>query len=414
MKFAYSLRTINNAPSVRDRNATPSLLRLKLLLKLLGDVQNELKTVSVIGENGASQIASMISVAIGKTGSKCGLILFEPKASVLDLIRVNGDPIPSAEFCRAVTRVHECAKLIRKAYENPEAQTSEAMKNIVLLLTQRKISPEMTREELILATACTYFASVGCKRVVVTSSAGGKNDPAIALPPSSVCVVACLDKEDDSELSLIRKGVKEVVSTPQTPKAYSLLSGKCARESVRCAMTSKAQVSLDAVGLGGITFRYNGQGPYKVNIPVTATAYYAATTVVLADALNRNGIKVSEEAIKKGIASLTDGICGIRVVSMNPIVAVISDANTYYAISAVESVANKALIAVQKNVSLHIFDSLNEKKLNFVNFENKKTLSALVLSLSPSEGVIVICREADFDLTEQILKDAIGRIGMRS
>lgn len=414
MKLAYSLRTVNNAPSaLSGGTATPSLLRFKLLLKLLGDPQDALKPVSVIGENGASQIAAMISVAIGETHGKCGLVLFEPRASVQDLIRVNGTPIPTDEFCAAVTRVHDCARFIRKACEDPDTQT-DAIKNIVMLLTQRKISPEMTREELILAVACTYFASVGCTRVAVTSSAGGKNDPAMALPPSHVCVVAGLDREEESELSLIRKGVKEVVSTPQTPKAYSMLSGKCAQESVRCAMTARAQVTLESIGLGGISFRYNSQGPYKLSVPVTASAYYAATAVVLAAVLNRNGTRVAPDALKKGIASLTDSVCGVSTVSLNPTVAVVSDANPYYAMNVIEARADNTLIAVSDTVQSRLVDMLEFAGVRFVNFNNKKTLAGLVCALTPSDKVIVICREADFDLTGRNLKDVIERIGLRA
>ena len=420
MKLVYSLRLIKSAPSVYSKDgAIPSLLRFKLMLKLLGDPQTKLQNIVAIGSNGASRVAFMSAAMLshGKSGAdRCGFVCYERWENPRELIRLGTDIIPVEDFCAAATQVNECIKTISHTCENPGSQPNEAVRNVVSLLSGRGISPKPTREEIILAIACVYFASVGCSMIAVADSCGGKNDPALALPTAMAAVVTGIDdvKTDSAHtLSLIRKDVREVVGATQTSTEYAILSGKCARESVRCAMVAKAQIKMESIGVSGVTFRYDGSTVYKLGVPLLQAMHNAAAVVALATTLRRNKFKISTDAVAYGISSLTKLCGGVEVVSIDPLVAVTSASNLYYVSDAVESLRvlsekgnGKILVASSEKPAIELQDN------EFFALGHIRELNTVLERIGNNGTAVVICHADRLELTCRSVRDAIERRGI--
>jgi len=81
------------------------LERIKLLLSLLGDPQNDLKSIHIAGTNGKGSVAAMLSSILAQAGYKVGLYTSPHLVDYTERIRINEKDITGSKFAKAVSEV---------------------------------------------------------------------------------------------------------------------------------------------------------------------------------------------------------------------------------------------------------------------------------------------------------------------
>jgi len=81
------------------------LERIKLLLSLLGDPQNDFKSIHIAGTNGKGSVAAMLSSILTRAGYKVGLYTSPHLIDYTERIRINEKDVPRSKFAKAVSEV---------------------------------------------------------------------------------------------------------------------------------------------------------------------------------------------------------------------------------------------------------------------------------------------------------------------
>lgn len=322
MTFAYAVRFMNRAP-LSCREYPPSLLRLKLLLRLLGEPQQKTSYITV-GGNRETDTLNLISQIAASGGYD--VITVDPsrvRSDPSECIKVNCRSVANAEFVQAVGEVYCAAQKIRRSYDSviDGADGDDGLNSVTQLFAARGILPELTAEEIIVATAAVISREKGCRLGVLPVMFGGRNSPLNSLPLPLACFACAMSEQscEDVLSALIVRGVKEVVTEPQSPAVLSKISQKCADSGARITVTLKSEINVRKKTLRYTEFTYKSSDVLNLMTPVTELTNKACATIELAEILSRNGFPISYEAIKKGIyAYRSDKRTDICTVSAEP------------------------------------------------------------------------------------------------
>ena len=112
--------TIEEAYSfVKNEKTTvskPGLTRIHTLLRLLGNPEQHMKLIHVVGTNGKGSVSAMLSSVLKAAGYRVGLMSSPYLYSLKDYYRLGGE-LPSDEaYIRAVETVSEACRLMNDDY----------------------------------------------------------------------------------------------------------------------------------------------------------------------------------------------------------------------------------------------------------------------------------------------------------
>lgn len=328
MTFAYAVRFINRAP-LSCRESPPSLLRLKLLLRLLGDPQQKTSYITVGGDREADTL-KLISELVSNGGyGALAVDASRIRSDPSECITVNCRPVLPLEFARAVGEVYCAAQKIKRSYDSITggAAGSDGVDAVTQIFSARGISPEPTAEEIIVATAAVLSKENGCRISILPVMFGGRNSPLNALPLPLACFVCSLSEQNCSDIlsALIVRGVKEVVTEPQLPAVLSRISQNCADSGARLTVTLKSEINVLKKTLRLTEFTYKDEGVLTLMTPVTELINKACAVVELAWILSRNGFSISFGSVKKSIGAYrADKRTDICTISAEPAIFVAS------------------------------------------------------------------------------------------
>lgn len=133
----------------------PGLARVTKLLKALGNPEKRLRIVHVVGTNGKSSVARMISTVLHSQGLKVGTYLSPHLVSFCERYLINGREIGDKAFDKLIHDVREkAAEVDRRA----------------------KSSGPLTQFEVLTAAALLYFKQQKVNVAVVEAGLGGRYD----------------------------------------------------------------------------------------------------------------------------------------------------------------------------------------------------------------------------------------------
>ena len=138
------------------------LERIEELLERLGNPQNQLRYVHVVGTNGKGSVCAYISCALKECGYRVGRFTSPAVETVNECIVVDGEMISDAEFAACMYQVAACADAME---QHPSAF------------------------ELQCAAALLFFAQRNCNIVVLEAGLGGKQDATNVIAAPEVCVI---------------------------------------------------------------------------------------------------------------------------------------------------------------------------------------------------------------------------------
>ena len=262
--------------------------RTKELLQKLGDPQKRLKFVHVAGSNGKGSTCAMLERILRAAGYRTGLYTSPYIQEFCERMRVNGENIPGEALARLTERV----KVIADAMDDHPSQF-----------------------ELVTAIAMEYFLEAGCEIVVLEVGMGGALDSTNAIDAPEVAVITNLALEHTeylghtlSEIAATKGGIIKrgcsVVAYPNAPEVTAVLEGICREQDAPLTWADFDAIRLVEDSLDGQVFDYVNQKGLQMPLLGAHQLKNAAMALTVIDALRKRGWKITEEAVRRGLASV--------------------------------------------------------------------------------------------------------------
>ncbi len=274
------------------------LAHMRVLAAALGDPQKRFKSVLIAGTNGKGSTAATLASILQAAGHRTGLYTSPHLVRINERIRVNGEPIPDADFTVAYETVEEAA---------------------VRLVAGGKLPWHPSFFEMVTAIAFDHFASAEVEIAVLEVGMGGRLDATnIAEPLVSVITDISLDHQKflgntiaeiaGEKAGIVRdKGV--VVLLPQHPQANDVL-GRAIME--RDARAVSATAYMPPVTPDADQNAASGEAPYTINAfgqelriePALKGRHQLRNTalaIAAAVELHALGVHISPAAVEHGV-----------------------------------------------------------------------------------------------------------------
>ena len=192
----------------------PGLARIKKLLTALGNPEKRLKTIHVVGTNGKSSTARMISAVLGSQGLKAGAYLSPHLVSFTERFLINGKEITPARFEKLILEVREKAEEVNK---------------------RSRSSGALTQFEVLTAAAYLYFHQQKVNVAVIEAGLGGRYD-ATNVIDSKVQVLTNVELEHTDLLGKTVAAIvkeKAAVIPPKGKVVLGAMSAEALSESLK-------------------------------------------------------------------------------------------------------------------------------------------------------------------------------------
>ena len=296
--------------SVEWQGSRPGLERITELSEMMSHPEGSFSAVHVAGTNGKGSFCAMLASVLHAAGYKTGLFTSPYIEFFEERMQINGRMIGRDELADIVTDI---APLCERMSDKP------------------------TEFELITAVGFEYFRRNHVDIAVIECGMGGRLDSTNILPPPLLSVITRISLDHvqflGNTISAIA-GEKAGIIKPHSPVLFGGNSPDAEKvisetaESRGCEYRKKDLSKLKNVkyGIDGSVFTYGnyeavgrGRSPrvppvqapqsllYGIRIPL-AGAYQpenAASVIEAVRILNRRGLKISEKALRTGLADVS-------------------------------------------------------------------------------------------------------------
>lgn len=303
------------------------LTRIRRLMQLLGNPQQQLRFVHIAGTNGKGSTAAYIHAILRAAGYKTGLFTSPYIINFEERIRVNDTPI-------ALDALHDVGLRVRDA----------------ALRVQQECNEHPTEFELITAAALLYFAQERCDIVVLEVGLGGRLDSTNVISTPDVAVITRIGLDHMAFLGstceeiahekagIIKDGGRVVAWNDTNTSVNKVFQDACRAHHATLVMPSFEQVqclgitepsvahkeeepasdsvlapatpqppipaSAPSVPYENVTQRFSYQGEaYHTHLLGSYQPYNAVLALEAARVLRSRGFTIPQTALHEGIAS---------------------------------------------------------------------------------------------------------------
>lgn len=269
----------------------PGLSRTRTLLAALGDPHKKLRFVHVAGTNGKGSTAAMLASCLRAAGYRVGLYTSPFINRFNERIQVDGEQIPDDALVRLVERVRPAA---------------EAMSDVP------------TEFEIITALGMLWFAEEKCDIVVLEVGLGGRLDSTNVIDAPEAAVIARIGLDHTKLLGTtlaaiagekagIVKPGSAVVSWPQDAEAMAVVEAAAAAADDTLTVPDFSRLAVGAVdwnapGAPVRSFSYGRFANLRTKLLGSYQPSNAALAIETAVALRERGWRISDEAVRQGVA----------------------------------------------------------------------------------------------------------------
>jgi len=298
--------TMEYIHSLKQFGVKPGLHRIRRLMELLGNPQDNLKCVHVAGTNGKGSTATMLSMVLRQAGYKTGLFISPFILDFRERMQINGAMIPKEELCAVMDEV-------RAAREQVEGELPNEF-------------------ETITAAGLLWFSRQNCDVVVLEVGLGGRYDATNIIPPPLAAVITTIDLDHTQILGdrvetiaaekcgIIKPRTPVVCCPDQNPDALGVIMEYCAQNGSVLHMGSLNGIEVKDSGLDGSHIVVDGKPLW---IPLVGRHQIANCLTVLSavEVLAQKGFALPWSAVEGGIAN-TRFPARLEILSREPLVIV--------------------------------------------------------------------------------------------
>ena len=284
MTYEEALKYIH---SVNWQGSKLGLERTQELLAKLGNPEKQLKFIHIAGTNGKGSTAAMLSSILERAGYRTGLYTSPFINRFNERMQVNGEQIPDGALAALTEHIRPYA---------------DAM------------SDSPTEFELITALAMEYFLREKCDIVVLEVGMGGELDSTNVIVAPEAAVIAAMGLDHVRELGptmadiarakagIIKPGCA-VVSYGGNPEADPVFAAVCRERGASLRQPDFSRIVPGPFDLDGQSFSYGDWKDLRIPLAGRYQMNNAAVVLETVAALRERGWKLSEEAVRQGLAA---------------------------------------------------------------------------------------------------------------
>lgn len=274
------------------------LTRIRRLMHLLGNPQQQLRFVHIAGTNGKGSTAAYIHSILCSAGYKTGLFTSPYIINFEERIRINDASIP-------LNVLHDIGLRVRDA----------------TLRVQQECNEHPTEFELITAAALLYFAQECCDIVVLEVGLGGRLDSTNVISTPDVAVITRIGLDHMALLGstceeiahekagIIKDGGHVVAWNDENASVNKVFQDACRTHHATLIMPSFEQVQCLGITELSVPYenvmqRFSYQGErYETHLLGSYQPYNAVLAIEAARVLRSRGFTIPQTALHEGIAS---------------------------------------------------------------------------------------------------------------
>lgn len=286
----------------------PGFERINTLLDMLGNPQKKLSFIHVAGTNGKGSTCNMMSNICICSSMKTGLFTSPYVVDFCERIQINGEMISHDDLVKCVEKIKP---LVEKA-------------------TAIGFAP--TEFEVITAIAFDYFAEQKCDIVVLEVGLGGRLDSTnvIENPVSTIITSVSYDHMNilgntieeiaAEKAGIIKHKVPVTVYVNQNKNALRVIREKAEEMKSLLILPNAEQLEIVSENIDETVFKYNDI-EYHIHLIGKHQVFNALSVIEACKQLEKDGLPISEESIKKGIAATTVP-ARMEVLSKQPLIVI--------------------------------------------------------------------------------------------
>lgn len=263
----------------------PGLSRTQALLEKMGNPEQRLHFVHVVGTNGKGSTAACIESILRQAGYRTGLYTSPYIHTFGERIRINGKNISDEALCRLVQRIRPFAEGLED-------------------------SP--TEFEVVTALGMCYFQEQDCDIVILEAGMGGKTDATnvIGVPEAAVITFIALDHIRElgptlTDIARAKAGViKEgcaVISAGNCPEADKVIRLVCREKHAFLTELKWDKLQSREISLNGNVFDYDGLNNIIMPLAGAYQPQNAALAIETARYLQKKFPRITESVIYQGL-----------------------------------------------------------------------------------------------------------------
>ena len=303
MTYHNAVKYITTAPT--KTGVAESLERISLLCKRLSSPEKRLRYIRFAGSNGKTVCQTMLSSILVQSGIRAGSLFMPTRPDPRQNIFVGNEPISMDNIVKYVTMISGAVNELRKEIDT---LTENGDSDIPESIASGKISVAPTKNEIIFLVALLAFRDAGCELCLVECDHNGVDPTKSLAPPKTTVICGTIPEENTKEIFRIRSyivnGITEVISAPQDSETYKIISSACAKVNCRLSVPTRSLLEISRMTLGGSEFTYRDES-YRLGVCGRFQIHNATTVIEVVRSLNRRGISIPTEAVKKGLESLS-------------------------------------------------------------------------------------------------------------
>ncbi len=267
----------------------PGLERIKQLLDMLGNPQNELKYIHVAGTNGKGSTCAFLSSILKESGLKVGLFTSPFILDFRERFQINEQMISQQDFVDLVEYIIPFAKKMAK------------------------YGSKLTEFEIITAIAFLWFKRENCDIVILEVGLGGRLDATNVIEKALVSVITSISYDHTNILGntikkiagekagILKPGGTLVLYPKQDERVFSTIKNIAKSKNNKILLPDIAQISEISLGMPTTQFNYCCE-KYSISLLGEHQVYNAVTAITVIKELQKNNtFNISEQSIHNGL-----------------------------------------------------------------------------------------------------------------
>ena len=265
------------------------LSRMRALLELLGNPQNELKFIHISGTNGKGSVLAYLSTILTGAGYRTGRYISPTLFSYRERIQVDEKVIEKESLAVHVTAIAE-------AIEKMQAKGEDI--------------PTLFEAET--AMAFLFFKEKQCDIVVLETGLGGTQDATNVINTPVLEIITSISMDHTAilgdtleKIAAEKAGIIKpdtiVVSAAQQPEAEKVITETCRERNCTCQIVSLLDIRDICCGYERQSFSYRSWNNVVISLAGSYQIQNAALALEAVTALRKTGFSLSDRQVYDGL-----------------------------------------------------------------------------------------------------------------